>query len=340
MLLNNELLNNGLLNKAVMIVNKKSILFYVFCTMFFISGIEAKNDTLKHLIDGLDIFVKTLTNKKAFFKDDFEISNWIVEEKSFPRSIKPIITWIGHSTFLIQINNLNIITDPVLFDLHFLYKRNIPIGIPLEKLPKIDIILISHDHADHLCKKSILYLKKDNPMIYAPQGTLKFFKKNKISKVSEFKWDEEITIIDTTFTFLKSLHWTGSNLFNLNKSLAGGWFIQSNDFGIYFAGDSLYSDHFLEIGKKFKNIDVALMPIGPNKPKKSTRGSHMRVKESVMAFFDLNAKHFIPMHWGTFSLGTDTFIGPIKKLKKEFCKIEKEQKLSILKFGQKKIFLS
>lgn len=309
---------------------KRSLIFFLLLLVF---KVELFPNILEHIKDGMGIFFRTHTNKESFFDQDFNQSDWLVQDKVPARSVQPIITWIGHSTFLIQISDLNIITDPVFYDLHFLYKRKMPLGIALDQLPKIDIVLISHNHKDHFCKKSLFYLKKDNPMIFTPQGTLNFFKKNKFKNVSEFKLDKYVSVGKSKLTFLKTAHWTGSNLLDFNKSLAGSWLIQNDSFKIYFTGDSSYSDHFLKIGTKYKNIDVALLPIAPNEPNKYTQGSHMSAQESVQAFLDLGAKNFIPMHWGTFTLGTDTFLGPINKLKKEFYKLSNKN-LIVAKFGQ------
>lgn len=264
---------------------------------------------------------------------------WHGPSKPVGNSFEPTITWIGQATFLIQIGGLNILTDPIFFKPSIFIKRLTKPGITLDSLPKIDVILVSHNHPDHMNKKSLLELKKHRPMILIPKNTRSSFLNKNFEKIIENKWDDKQIITSKSgqrisLTFLPAKHWSGTNIFNINKSLHGSWMIEHNNKSIYFAGDSSYENHFKEIGQKFKNIDTALLPISPTDP---GHHGHMSSKEVVQAFLDLQAKQFIPMHWGTFQIGSENFEDPIAHLKANWGLQEKNlqsKKLTLLKFGQ------
>lgn len=262
-------------------------------------------------------------------------------------SMTPIITWIGHSTFLIQMGGVNIITDPIFGDLSFFYKRVFPPGIMLDKLPPIDCVVISHNHRDHMDEKSLRYfLRYPQVHILVPEGNKPWFEKRGFKNVIEFNWWDKVTLsgiglyasADIHFTFLPADHWSQRGLFDQNKTLWGSWHIEWEKRFIYFAGDTAYSSHFAAIGKEFPGIDVALMPIGPCEPRSWMRHTHVDAIEAIQGFLDLGARHFIPMHWGTFSLGMDEYDRPINLLLEEWERrlpdMEIEQTLRPLKMGQ------
>ncbi|MCK4651184.1 MBL fold metallo-hydrolase [Candidatus Babeliales bacterium] len=279
--------------------------------------------------------------KKYFEKNDFK--NWIINNIPADSSISPVITWVGHSTFLIQISGINILTDPIFNTFLFFYPRNFPAGITLEKLPKIDFIIVSHNHSDHMEKKSIAYIiKRDNSTVLVPKGNKDWFLKKGFSNVYEKEWWTECSFNlkneNIKFSFLPAIHWSAESAFSVNRSLWGSWMIEFNNYKIYFAGDTAYSNHFKDIAKKFSSINIALMPIGPIYPRMTQKISHVDSYESVNAFIDLKAENFLPMHWGTFKLGSDNFLDPINQLKMAWSKKSKfleDKKLNILKIGQK-----
>ncbi|MFA6065738.1 MAG: MBL fold metallo-hydrolase [Candidatus Babeliaceae bacterium] len=219
---------------------------------------------------------------------------------------KCVITWLGHATFLITVPGATIITDPVLGDLSLLYKRwDNPVITP-DQLPSIDIILLSHNHRDHMDEASIRILHAKNPAIktLVPMGDKAWFIKRGLGNVHECSWWESIKIGEAMYTFLPAKHWSQRGFFDRNKSLWGSWMIQSPDICLYFAGDTAYGEHFSLIGKQY-SIDIALMPIGPCEPHAWMKDSHLNAQQAVQAFCDLNARHFIAMHWGTFPFGID-----------------------------------
>lgn len=298
-----------------------------------------------HLTDAANIFVETklaVANGEQYLPETLDV--WKAYEKPIELSDTPSIQWIGHASFLIQIGGINILTDPFFYDLSFLYSRNLPAGIAPENLPKIDIVLISHNHRDHMDEQSLLLLKKYDPTIIVPKGIGAWFKKNNFIKVIEHNWWDKTDILGLSITCVPAHHWCGRGAFDLNRALWSGWMInwknQTKDKTLYFAGDTSYcKQYFDEIVDEFPNIDIALLPIGPCESRKLMKHSHVDAKEAVKIFKRINAKEFIPMHWGTFRLGTDSFDAPITKLKEQWSKENLDSNnLHILKFGERITF--
>jgi L-ascorbate metabolism protein UlaG (beta-lactamase superfamily) len=274
-----------------------------------------------HLTDALKIFWATKTSFNKYYTDN--PNNWTKKDKPLDKSTPCSIQWIGHASFLIQVNEFNILTDPVFYDLNpILYPRKSPVGIEPTALPLIDFVIISHNHRDHLDEISMNILKKHQPILLVPKGTKQWFVSRGFNDVIEYTWWQhsifkrnEHTI---EFTFVPAVHWSGHEGFDAHASLWGGWVIKAQDETLYFAGDTGFNaDIFKAIADYAGDtIDYALLPIGPCEPRSLMCHSHMSAQEAVKAFALLNAKTFIPMHWGTFGLGPDSFDTPIKLLDK------------------------
>jgi L-ascorbate metabolism protein UlaG (beta-lactamase superfamily) len=228
----------------------------------------------------------------------------------------PTITWIGHSTFLIQLDGKNILTDPVWANRLGMDKRLSPPGIALNDLPLIDYVLISHSHYDHLHYSSLKKLE-GNPLFLVPIGLGSWFKRKGFNNTVELSWWEQQTALGLTFTFVPAQHWTKRTLTDTNSSHWGGWIIKSADTTIYFVGDSGYFKGFKEIGKKFA-IDYCLMPIGAYEPEWFMAVQHVSPEEAVRAFIDTGATCMIPMHYDAFRLADDTPDEALHRLHKEW----------------------
>jgi len=229
------------------------------------------------------------------------------------------ITWIGHSTFLIKLGEIRLITDPIFGDASLLFRRIAPPGISLKELGALDYVLLSHNHRDHMDAKSLLHMRAHQPTLLVPKGDKRWFAKRAFNTVYEAEWWQEIichtqTEASLRFYFLPAYHWSQRSLFDRNRSLWGSWLIEYNGYRIYFGGDTANWHHFNHIAQTFPSIDIALLPVGPCEPRKWMHHSHINAQEAGEAFLTLGAKHFVPMHWGTFHFGLDAIHAPIEQL--------------------------
>lgn len=246
----------------------------------------------------------------------------------------PTITWIGHSTFLIQLNGKNLITDPVWANWLGSDKRLTAPGLPLNELPPIDFVLISHSHYDHLHYSSIKKLK-GNPTFCVPIGLGNWFKRKGFRNTIEYNWWDEHSFSGLKIAFVPAQHWTKRTLTDTNRSHWGGWVIRStNQPAFYFAGDSGYFKGFKEIGNRY-SIDYCLMPIGAYEPEWFMATQHVSPEEAVQAFIDTKASTMIPMHYGAYRLADDTPKEALDRLLDAWEKRELDQeKLKIMKIGE------
>ena len=229
------------------------------------------------------------------------------------------ITWIGHSTFLIQMNGLNMLTDPVWANRMGVQKRLTVPGIPLADLPAIDVVFISHGHYDHLDYSTLKKLK-GNPTYYVPIGLGKAFKKRGLTKVLESTWYDAFQQHDLTLSFVPAQHWTKRTITDTNTSHWGGWIIEGKEHSVYFVGDTGYFRGFKEVAEKF-NIQTVLMPIGAYEPEWFMKVSHINPEDAVRAFLELNGSTFIPMHYGTYHLADDTGPEALARLDAEWQRL-------------------
>ena len=259
------------------------------------------------------------SNRKEPVTAIIEISNeWqqidFIKEDNFT-------IWIGHSTFLIKKNGLTILTDPVFSDRasplkNFGPKRLISPAISLDNLPQIDVITISHNHYDHLDIRSLKQLSKLNPDIIflIPEGDMRIFNKRNIVNVYDFNWWEAKTINDVVFTFTPVQHWSARGLFDRNESLWGGWHIKFSDYSVYHAGDTGYSDDFIETKNRLGSPEYAFIPIGAYDPEWFMSESHVNPEDAVKIMQDLAANESFGMHWGTFTLTAEDTLEPRDRL--------------------------
>lgn len=254
---------------------------------------------------------------------DFAVPQHANKELSFLQTNRThqTITWIGHSTFFIQKEGLNILTDPVWANRMGFSKRLTAPGLPLGEMPNIDVVLISHGHYDHLHINTLKRIK-GNPLFIIPEGLGNLFKRHRMTNYLELAWYEQHTIGELQIHFVPAKHWTRRMLWDTNSSHWGGYVLQtaSDDNSIYFAGDSGYFRGFKEIGERF-TIHTALMPIGAYEPEWFMHPSHVTPEEAIQAFRDVGAKVFIPMHYGAFMLADDTPREALDRLEEAWSRI-------------------
>ncbi len=226
--------------------------------------------------------------------------------------------WFGHSTVLFRTNNMNIMTDPV-----FNNAAPIPFAISpfemtnrpqIKDLPNLDIVLISHDHYDHLDYYAIKEIQNKVKHFYVPLGVKAHFLSWGISetKVSEYDWYQEELIDKIKLVFTPSRHFSGRGIFNHNKTLWGSWVILAPKLKVYFSGDGGYSPEFAKIGKKFGGFDIAFIENGAYNV--AWKDIHMLPEQSAQAGIDLKAKTVLPIHWGKFDLSTHVWKEPVTRI--------------------------
>ncbi len=231
------------------------------------------------------------------------------------------LTWIGHSTFLVQTHRFGVLTDPV-FTTHagplgrFGPRRVRPPGVPLEALPRIDIVLLSHNHYDHLQPRSLRAVaRRHDPVFVVPLGLAAFLARFGITKTVEMDWwDQAEALPGARVACVPAQHFSARTLRDRNLTLWGGFVITVDDTSVYFAGDSGYSPQFEEIGRRMPGIDLALLPIGAYEPRWFMQPAHVNPAEAVQVHRDIRARRSVGMHYGTFHLTDEAFDEPARLL--------------------------
>jgi L-ascorbate metabolism protein UlaG (beta-lactamase superfamily) len=234
------------------------------------------------------------------------------------------ITFVNHTTFLIQAGGLNILTDPVWSKRTSPFrwigpKRMRPPGIKLEDLPRIDVILLSHNHYDHLDVATMRVLTgAHHPRIVTPLGVGAFLETVGIKNSTDTDWWDELALSEQIkVTSVPAQHFSGRGMLDRDKSLWCGYVLSTPHGQIYFAGDTGYNDKtFVEIGRKFESIRVSLIPIGAYKPEWFMSPIHVSPFEAVLIHKDVRSQKSIASHFGTFPLADDGADDPVEDLSK------------------------
>ena len=285
-----------------------------------------------------DFLKWSFTNKKPELVAIDSSDEW----KQLNSSSSDYLVWIGHATYLINKDGLTILTDPVFSKraspVRFAGpKRLIPPAIPIEKLPKIDVITVSHNHYDHLDLRSLKKIYKANPnaIFLVPKGDKRRLERRGIENVKEFLWWEEIDINGSKFTFTPVQHWSARGIADRNKSLWGGWFMELKTESIYHAGDTGYSRDFIETKKRLGSPSLSLIPVGAYAPRWFMKTNHVNPPEAIQVALDLESKKNFGMHWGTFQLTDEEIMEPPELLKQSLKELGlSEEFFRVLRPGQ------
>jgi N-acyl-phosphatidylethanolamine-hydrolysing phospholipase D len=273
--------------------------------------------------------------KRGKFKEEIKIS--LPDSFKYP-TINQIfnknldyISWIGHDTFLIKTKNFHLLTDPIFnkkcSPISFIGpSRKIDPAINVKNLPEIDYVTISHDHYDHLDKKSVKMINRLHPNVkfIVPLGIKKWLKKRGISNVIELDWWQEYEDEKIKVTSVPAQHYSGRGIFDGNLRLWCGFVMENkeNNKKIYFTGDTGYNNkNFKLIKDKFKEIDLSLIPIGTYVPREFMMPVHIDPINAIKIHKDVNSKLSIAMHHKTFKLSEEDINLPPYEL---FLNLQKE----------------
>jgi L-ascorbate metabolism protein UlaG (beta-lactamase superfamily) len=253
--------------------------------------------------------------------------------------LKAIVTFVNHATFLLRYDGLTVLTDPIFSQraspVRFAGPKRVrEPGVSLDQLPAIDVVMISHNHYDHLNLESLKHIdEKFHPLFLVPLGDEELLKKAGIQNVREMDWWEEQQVKEHTIVFTPAQHWSARGLFDKCKSLWGSFFIKSSKFKTYFAGDTGYGKHFKMIQERLGTPDLSLLPVGAYEPRYFMKFSHMNPEDAVLAHQDLQSTYTLGMHFGTFQLTDESIDEPVTKLKSM-----QVENFTALDFGESKIF--
>ena len=233
------------------------------------------------------------------------------------------VTWIGHSSVLVQLDGVTFLTDPTWaqrsgpFSGRIGVRRYTPPGIPFEELPRIDFVLISHDHYDHLDEPTVRRLaRRFDPLFIVPMGIKAWLGDRGITRVIELDWGESVTAHGLNVVCMPAQHGSGRTALDQGRRLWSAWAVLGSK-RFYFAGDSGYYRHFKEAGDALGPFDLAALPIGSYTPREIARPVHISPEEAVQAGLDLRATHILGVHWGTFALAREPYDEPPRRLAAE-----------------------
>ncbi len=249
------------------------------------------------------------------------------------------ILWLGHASVYVRLNGKAILLDPV-FGKPPLVKEFVHVPSPLEKLKKVDYVLISHDHRDHCDQRTLTEIarKFPNAVFLGGLGMEDIFNSWETGNnpVQTAGWFQQFALPDDSVRifFLPVRHWSRRGLFDMNQRLWGGYIIQSDKATIYFSGDSGYGSHYKEMAAVFPEIDYFIIGIGQYEPRWFMEPNHNSPSDAIKAFHDARAKTLIPMHYGRFDLSDEPPNEPLRLLKQEAAKANIGDKIRVLTINE------
>ena len=263
----------------------------------------------------------------SFFLPDVPNDHYLFEKDAISQyqqlNGQNSITWLGHATFLIRLNGMTILTDPFLTEFasplwEFGPRRYVQPGISLNNLPSIDMVVVSHNHLDHLDAETIESLQgKENIRVFIPLGLKTFFKDRGYTNVEELDWNESFSYGGIELTALPTVHFSGRGLNDKNRTLWCSWSISSQSGKVFFSGDTSYSPTiFKTIGKENGPYDLAIVSIGAYKTRKYGPASHLTPEEAVKVVMETKSSVVVAMHWGTIELSDEPPWEPPVRFKK------------------------
>jgi len=243
----------------------------------------------------------------------------VADPTEFLNSDRDGLIWLGHASVYIRLNGVAILTDPI-FGAPPLVERYVDLPNPLEKIRKLDYVLLSHDHRDHMDEPTLREIAQrfPNAKFLAGMGSEELIKSfvTPTNSVATACWFQRFDLNEPVeIYFLPVRHWSRRGLFDTNERLWGGFVIKGGETSIYFGGDSGYGRHYRETGEAFPEIDYFLIGIGAYEPRWFMEPNHNNPADAVKAFTDTGARTLIPIHYGTFNLSDEPPGAPLRELK-------------------------
>lgn len=290
-----------------------------------------------HQVDGK--FRNTVPQSEAGFGNywDYLVEQFSGDQVRIPPSSIPLIPvtadylsrqpsagltaiWLGHASVYLELDGYRLLVDPMLSDYASPVdgigpKRFHPSPISLSDLPKIDAVMISHDHYDHLDMKTIQHLAKNGSRFYVPLGIGAHLDAWDIpeQQIIEMDWWEKSNLGDLEIVSTPARHYSGRELFDYKETLWSSWSVIGPTRRFFYSGDTGYSDHFKQIGETYGPFDLAIIKIGAYGPGDSWIDIHMDPEHAVQSFADVNAKRMLPVHWATFNMAFHHWNEPITR---------------------------
>ena len=230
------------------------------------------------------------------------------------------LTFVNHITYLLQFADLNVLTDPVysgrVSPVQWSGPKRVRApGLAFEALPRIDVVLVSHNHYDHLDLDTLQRLEEQHrPLFLTGLGNRAFLEEHGLGRVRELDWWQQTNHDSARITCTPAQHWSGRGISGRNKSLWGGFLVEHGGLKAYFAGDTGYWRHFRELRQRHGVMDLALLPIGAYEPRWFMRDQHMDPEEAVRAHLDLEARLSVGTHYGCFQLTDEGIDDPVRDL--------------------------
>ncbi len=250
-------------------------------------------------------------------------------------SDEPWITWLGHASFLGSLGGHRFLIDPV-FSSHagWLYQRYLAPPMSIDEMPDIAAVLVTHNHYDHLDVEVFRKLGDRFPVI-VPEGMGRWMRRHGCTHVTELGWWQPARIGGLRVTLVPSCHWSRRGIFDTNRVLWGGYVIEAGASSVYHSGDTAWFGGFAEIGRRFPDLGAAMLPIGGYEPAWFMEHYHLNPEQAGQAFLELGARHFVPMHWGTFQLTDEPLCEPVDRVQAWWRKNAPENplRLHVLKVG-------
>ncbi len=249
------------------------------------------------------------------------------------------ILWLGHASFFIRLAGKNILIDPV-FGKPPLVKTLVDVPSPIDKIGRVDYLLISHDHRDHADENSVRQITEKFPNAHIYTGLrmdalVKSWVKNS-NEMQTAGWFQQFKTPDETLkiTFLPMRHWSRRGLFDTNERLWGAFMLESKRQTILFGSDSGFGSHYKEIAALFPKIDYAIIGIGAYQPRWFMQANHNNPADAMQAFVDLKAKYLIPMHFGRFDLSDEPPSQPLELLKEKASEMNLSDRIKALNINE------